>query len=268
MVKTIILFLALVITGAATYFGYSNLNRMKEVRWEIHTLEGKITAVSKDISDTLATKDTRQGELDSDRRKNIQLTTDRDGLLAENKASQDEIPALKTTVQEQEAKLAGYQAAVDALKKLFAEMNVNDMSELNDKIKQLENDRVTREKELAETQALVEAANASIAKTEGQLADSRGRMAERSRALSQNASEPVIMAVNNDWGFVVLNAGSNQGFRPDQSLIVKRGESYVAKLSITSLHRTQMVADIVPSSVPKGMVVMPGDRVILMKGNN
>lgn len=267
MVKTIILFVALVVTGAATYFSYSNLTKMKAARLSIYEMEGKITALSKDIDDTLTTKDTRKGELDSDRRKNIQLTTDRDGLLADIKAGQDEIPGLQANIKAQDEKIADYTAAVDEVKKLFVDMNVTDMSELNDKIKQLENDRVAREKELAETQALVEAANAAIAKTEGQLSDARGQMAERSRGLSQNSSEPVIMAVNNEWGFVVVNAGSDQGFRPDQSLIVKRGENFIAKLSITSLQKTQMVADIVKGSVPKGVIVTPGDRIILEKSN-
>ena len=267
MVKTIILFLALLITSAATYFSYTNLDKMKDTRCKIQESEDRITKLSTTINDTLDTKATRQNELNSDRSKNAQLTNDKESLLTDIKNTQAEIPGLKTNIKAQEEKITDYQGTIDEIKKLFTEMNVNDMSELNDKIKQLENDRITREKELAETQAVVEATNAAIAKLEGQISDSRGQMAERSRGLSQNSVEPQIMAVNNEWGFVVINAGSDQGFRADKPLIVKRGDSFVAKLSITSLQKTQMVADIVKGSTPKGFVVMPGDRVVLLKSN-
>ena len=267
MIKTLILFVALVITGTASYFSFVNLGKMKAERLKIHVLEGDIDNLRKVIKDTQDTIATRRNELDFENRKKGQQTADRDGLLGDIASLNGQIPVLEGKIEEQNATIKKFEDIIADLKAFFAEMNVNDLEELNDKIKQLANDTVAREKELAETQALVETANGQNAKLEDQLSGARGRQMERSRGLATNATEAVVMAVNHDWGFVVVNAGENQGFKGDSGLIVKRGETYIAKLSITSLSKTQLVADIVPKSAAEGVVVMPGDRVILQKPN-
>ena len=267
MAKTITLILALLITGATSYFSLTNLGKMKQERLTINKLEGDIDKAMKDIEDTRGVIATRRSEQDTENRKKGQQTADRDGLLGAVASLKAQIPQLEEKITTQTAQIKKFEDAIAELKKFFASMNVDDMEELNDRIKELANDTVAREKELAETQALVETAKASISKTEDQLSSARGRQLDRDRGLRANTAEAVIQAVNNDWGFVVINAGQNQGFRGDSALIVKRGETFVAKLNITSLSKTQMVADIQPNSLAKGMSVQPGDAVILQKTN-
>ena len=267
MAKTITLILALLITGATSYFSLTNLDKMKKERLSINKLEGDIDKAMKDIEDARGVIATRRSEQDAENRKKGQNTADRDGLLGDVASLQAQLPQLDEKITVQAAQIKKYEDAIAELKKFFASMNVGDMEELNEKIKELANNTVAREKELAETQALVEAANASIAKTEDQLSTARGRQLDRDRGLRANTTEAVIQAVNNDWGFVVINSGQNQGFRGDSQLIVRRGETFIAKLTITSLSKTQMVADIQPKSLVKGMLVQPGDTVILQKTN-
>lgn len=264
MAKTVILFLALLLTAGASYFSFTNLGRMKAERMKIHELEGEIDFTNSEIADRRADIDTRQEELNDARKKNGQFIADRNALRGDIESLKREIPGLDQEIVGQQETIAKYEAVIAELKSFFQEMNVNDLEELKDKIQQLKEDRIAREKELAETEALVEAAKAVITKTEGSLAEARTRQADRSTGIRRNTQEPVIMAVNNDWGFVVINAGSAQGFSADQPLAVKRGDDFVANLAITSLQRTQMVADVVADSVPDGQRVRPGDRVILV----
>lgn len=267
MAKTIILFLALLFTGATTYFSWTNMNNMKSERVKIHDLEDKINRKMTDIEKTRGDTATRRGEQDAETRKKGEQTADRDSLLEEISTLKAQVPQLDDKIASQETEIKKYEDAIAELKKFFESMDVNSMEELQEKIKELQGTTVAREKELAETQALVEGANAAINKLDEQLTAGHGRQMDRSRGIRLNTSEAVIQAVNADWGFVVINAGESQGYRGDNTLIVKRGDTYIAKLAITSLSKNQMVADILPKSVVRGMSVMPGDRVILEKPN-
>jgi hypothetical protein len=267
MAKTITLFIALLLTGATAFFSFDSLGKMKKLRLAIHSLEEDISGLNKNIETTDSNIATRTTERNDEQRTKGNRIAERDGLRGDITSLTNEVPGLDKNIEEQQAVIAKYQGIIDDLGKFFAEMNVNDLEELQQKIQELEASRVQREKEVAETQALVEAARASIARTEGLLGDWRTRQSNRSQAISHNAAEPQVVAVNNDWGFVVINAGSNQGYSPEKALIVKRGETYVAKLAITSLQKNQMVADIVPKSVAQGQVVQPGDRVVLATPN-
>jgi uncharacterized phage infection (PIP) family protein YhgE len=71
-----------------------------------------------------------------------------------------------------------------------------------------------------------------------------------------------ILAVNPGWNFVVLNVGDQQGVLVNASLIVVRGNMPVARLRVTSVERSTSVADVIPSSMARGVSVQPGDAVI------
>lgn len=90
----------------------------------------------------------------------------------------------------------------------------------------------------------------------------RGKVSQTKRLLriKRNATEGVITAVNLDWGFVVVNIGARQGLSGDSTLIVKRGESRIADLSIVSIKPGITVANINQDTLTG--VVQPGDRVI------
>jgi chromosome segregation ATPase len=267
MAKTIILFLALLFTGATSYFSWTNLNKMKEIRSDIHERERDIDAAVGNIEKTDEMIATTTNRKNAENTRKGQQTGERDGLLGDIAGFKNELPRLESKLSTQQAEIKKYEDAIAELKRFFESMNVNDMEELNDRIKKLANDRVEREKEVAETQALVEGANTANARLEELLSGARGRQMDRSRGIQANTAEATVVAVNQDWGFVIINAGENAGFRGDSQLMVKRGETFVARLNITSISKGQMVADIVTKTVPKGMVVMPGDRVMLVTPN-
>ena len=71
-----------------------------------------------------------------------------------------------------------------------------------------------------------------------------------------------VLAVNREYNFVVLNLGSRNGVSGNATMIVQRGGSLVGRVRTVSVEPSQSVADIVPNSVPAGVVVQPGDTVI------
>ena len=73
----------------------------------------------------------------------------------------------------------------------------------------------------------------------------------------------VVTAVNQDWGFLVIGAGSNSGFTPQSSLIVQRNGRRVGRVRPSSIEPTQTIAEIDLDSLATGVRIQPGDRVIL-----
>ena len=90
---------------------------------------------------------------------------------------------------------------------------------------------------------------------------------ERVQKLGLNSLVATVIAVNKDWGFVMVNAGRQHGVAADSSLLVKRGNSRIARLRIVNLEDTVVVADLVDGSLVQGIDVQPGDNVIFESPN-
>lgn len=88
------------------------------------------------------------------------------------------------------------------------------------------------------------------------------REQKRREQLTLTGIEADIIAINREFGFVILNAGSEQGVAPDSGLLVQRGVDRIGRLRIVSVEPQITVADIVPGSVNPGVQLMVRDKVI------
>ncbi|MCX7869570.1 MAG: hypothetical protein N2322_06425, partial [Terrimicrobiaceae bacterium] len=94
------------------------------------------------------------------------------------------------------------------------------------------------------------------------VADLRKREADRQALKMRDGLQGRILAVNQAWNFVVLNLGDKNGVVSNAEMLVKRGNSLIGKVRITSVEPATSIADIIPSSVPAGVMISPGDQVI------
>jgi uncharacterized phage infection (PIP) family protein YhgE len=78
----------------------------------------------------------------------------------------------------------------------------------------------------------------------------------------RNGLEGEVLAYNPGWNFVVISIGDHQGAVANAEMILKRGDSQIGKVRITSVEPSTSVADIIPGSLARGVRVEPGDRVI------
>lgn len=79
------------------------------------------------------------------------------------------------------------------------------------------------------------------------------------------AASPVakIKTIVKDQGFVILDAGSKQGFKSGQQLEVRRGNGVLGKIRLTdTIEENEAVADLDLTSIPAGVSIEPGDEVI------
>jgi hypothetical protein len=102
-----------------------------------------------------------------------------------------------------------------------------------------------------------------VAVVQGRLSEVVRKIEERRKNFDRNSLTSRVLAVNQDWGFVVIDAGKSTGLTQDTKLIVTRGSLTVGKISVMNVEDTRSMATIVPDAVINGMTIMPGDRVIL-----
>jgi len=102
-----------------------------------------------------------------------------------------------------------------------------------------------------------------LKRVQDELTDVQKRIEERKKLFERNRLTATIVAVNNDWGFVVIDGGANKSITTDTKLLVTRGNNTIGKLAIVQVEPNKTLANIVQKSVRPGMSIAPGDKVIL-----
>ncbi len=137
-----------------------------------------------------------------------------------------------------------------------------DFAALPAKIEEME----TQERELKAEEEALRAENQIAARqietNTGVISRHQERQVERAKGVARNASQPVVTAVNNEWGFVTLNVGKLGGVTNSSRLLVTRGGRAICRLDIVTIEDRLTVANINRRSLVSGAVVLPGDQVI------
>lgn len=177
---------------------------------------------------------------------------------------------LRSSISQKEASLAKFkdqqkkfESTKASVAKLAQELNmgfnIDNIEQQLATMKQTKADRVDRVDEL---DLLIEAAEKSIDEKTADLARQVAREDTRQMKIKRGAIEAVITGVQQDWGFLVIGAGSNSGFSPTSTLLVKRDGRLIGKVNPSSVEPTQTIAEIIFSSLAPGVRIQPGDRVI------
>ena len=151
-------------------------------------------------------------------------------------------------------------AQVEAMAKEMGEsFTIDNIEQFKTDMKGRKDKRVARVDEL---DTLITGAEKSIADNKSELARQVQREEDRQMKISRSSLEAVITGVNQDWGFLVIGAGSNSGFTPQSALLVERDGRMIAKVRPSSIEPTQTIAEINFDSLAPGVRIQPGDKVI------
>lgn len=165
-------------------------------------------------------------------------------------------------VKRVEAEIAVRETAQRELKEL--EVQVNDMGGVEQmvaEIRTLEARRAEYDRQLAEKQRAITAANNRKVQTDRLIADLR-RISNWQKTGKMAASfSSRVTAVDPDWGFVTIGAGNTSGVVRQAKLDVFRGAALVGKVTVTHVSNGQSVAEVVPGSIAPGDSIQPGDTV-------
>lgn len=262
--KAIFYVLALLVTGGAAYFSYDNLSKFEKQK------EIKETAISN--NKVMSEKGNKQQE-QLDAEKVLLETANKDkadaeasieNLVAKEKTLRRDLGELEGTLEEQKAKFAELEKARAELQGLLKQAGDDvTLENLAEKVQAMEADKLAKTKKLGELESLVEAAKKAVESNQAEIGRLADRSATRDSRIRRNAMESVVSAVNDDWGFVIIGAGSSTGFTPQTKLLVKRDGRLIAEVKPSSIEPSQTIAEIDLETVAPGARIQPGDRVIL-----
>lgn len=249
--------LAAIVTAVAAVFAWQLKNEFTETR-------NQVIALNKNVEAELATVTTLVGEV-------TKINGDIAAVQQELDVENEKIKAQKLKIAQTDNDAKRAQDELDAKNKQLAELTEK-LSKLPKGVKPetLVEDINNMKKAIAEFQAEAEMKKKEIAAEEAKVDDLRRALDEinrkiedRKRSFDRNSLNAQVVAVNSDWGFVVVNAGQSLGITEATKLLVTRGTQTIGKLSIVSIQGDRTIANILADTLSQGVVIAPGDRVIL-----
>ena len=256
MTKVLFILSAVVIL-VASFFAYQNGREFAGVRANIASINSELqTEVAADkkavaeVGQLVADIGRVQGELDVEAEK----------LKAQkNKLAQAESESTRTQ-EELDVKVKQQQELAEKLAMLPKDMKVETLAE---DIAKLKKDKIEFEAQAEAKAKEVAAEEEKVAGVQKRLDDVVHKIEERRKNFDRNSLTSRILAVNHDWGFVIIAAGKTAGLTQDTKMIVTRGLQTVGKISVMNVDGARTMASIVPDAVSNGQTIMPGDVVIL-----
>ena len=237
--------------GASIYLGM-------ELQKTRKGLETNLASETKIKEDTQKNLDDKKKEL-ADKEKSL---TDKKKELVETNAELDKTKTVLKNQEEQtktaEQKNALYtkdlgekQTVIDnALKNLPPRTTFD---QLPGKFKELDDKFATLDQEK-------KVLNEQLVKIEKEKKDLEAKLNAETKPSSSLTGH--ILSVNEEWGFVVLDIGLNQGLNVgNHEMIVYRNGSFVGKIKITKVEPSISIADVLPEW--KQADIQPGDTVVL-----
>tara|TARA_R110002096_G_scaffold67332_8_gene163352 strand:+ start:7569 stop:8348 length:780 start_codon:yes stop_codon:yes gene_type:complete len=122
--------------------------------------------------------------------------------------------------------------------------------------------RDQQRQELDQVRGEIVSTNNKVEKNESRIGDLVQEEKERREKVALNGMEADVIAVNREYGFVIVNVGSDLGVSSDASLLVQRGVDRIGRLRIVSVEPKVTVADIIPGTISPGAQIMVRDKVI------
>lgn len=269
--KAILYVVALLAIGGSAYFSLELSRKFENVQKdrlaaiaENETVSANADVKEKELKDEKEALEAAEGKRD-------ELTASIDALKSTAGTIQRDIDGVDDVLAEQDREFGELEKTMQEVNNVLQELSEDlggeevNLDGLADKIDEIDQDRKDKQTKLAELEELVQGGQKRLASLRSELDRLQTRMSRRSSRIARNSMEAVVSAVNQDWGFLVIGAGSNSGFTPQTSLIVQRGGRMIGRVNPSSIEPTQTVAEIDFDSLQPGVRIQPGDRVILQK---
>lgn len=253
----VLFILSAVVMLVASFFAYQNGRAFAETRSNVERVNldlqkqlNVVTAAVKQVTDVANNLDAVKTELEAEEEKIKAQKLKLAQADNDSKSAQSNLDAGNKDLADLKTKLDKLPQGVKT------ETLVEDINNMKKAIAELEAEAEKKKKD-------VEAEEAKVADTRKGLDDLVRKIEDRKKSFDRNSLSARVVAVNSDWGFVVVDAGQSRGITEATKLLVTRGTQTVGKLSIVSVQNNRTIANILPDTLAEGMSITPGDRVIL-----
>lgn len=264
--KAILYVVVILVAGGASFFSYDLSKKytvLEAERVETIAKEKKATADS-DVADQKIKAE--KALLAASKEREELLNQSVSSLSATATSLAADSSRLDDDMKVQNGEFAELNKALEEVNTILADLGGGvTLDTLSEKIQQIEDDKTAKQQKFEELEALVAGGKKSLAGSRTEMDRLTKRMVERNSRIGQNSLEAVVTAVNPEWGFVVIGAGSNSGFTPQTSLIVQRDGRMIGRVQPSAIEPMQTIAEVDFKALPSGVRLQPGDRVILSK---
>jgi len=259
-----IISIVIILTGGV--FSYSTMSKFSALQDDRVELDQQNKTRSAYIIKTK--KEAKDMETERDQVKTSLAEADAEfgNIEANIKGKKREASMLNDKIAKQDEQLKKNQEVIANIKAAFQELGGDiDLDQVKNLNEELKNDVKKANSKFEDQQILAESVSESVAVNEQKIADLNDRIQKRKKRIAGNKAEGRITATDHNWGFAVIDVPDNMAVDNTSKLIVKRGATFIGKLSINAIEGKRVIADIDYPSMTAGMVVQPGDAVILAK---
>lgn len=255
--KIALLVVLILAGGAGIYFSIDQQSKLEATVADNKGLASDIVHESRVFDEVSADREAADQEV-------AQWQRTRGEKRATLSGETDKHTTLAAKAEEVNTAFAAKEGQIKKIQDELAQFDFKDPQEVIDR------DNAAKEKNkellasLEEVNVVVDAAAKKVGAQEEQLGVLQDRQRDYRAKLANNGSEYRIVAVDPEWGFVVVNAGEDSKINAQSVFLVSRGGKGVAKLKVSSLEKRQTVADVVDGSLAEGNRLEVGDKVILL----
>lgn len=244
-------FISIILVIGAASIRFVTTKDLEHERTALELTENNVKKANdhqKKIKDLIADTGTKTKETDA-------AAATQEGEEAKQKNEESDKTAKKGTL---EGQLKVAQDKLDKLNKDLAE--IGEIEDLVEKSQNLQAEMAAVQQEIAITKENYKNAVTKREATDSTIANLRDKVS-RQRAGQMVEVNAKIAQTFDNWGFVVINAGGNQGINARVKLDVKRDDKIIGKLTITNLEPNVSVCDV--ASLNDGEKIAVGDSVVL-----
>jgi hypothetical protein len=264
--KVLSYIIAIAVILCGSWFSYSNMNQFAKTQEDRIELDNQNKTRSAFIVKTKKEAKTMEAERDQVKASLADADAELDITSGKILTKKREASAWNSKIAEQDRELEKTQELIASIKAAFKELAGDvELGMVPELVTQLEDDVKKANRELEEQQDLTEEATERVKKNEDKIAGLDDRIQARKKRIAANKVEGRISATNHNWGFAIINVPDEMPLDNSSKLIVKRGTALIGKLSINAIEGNRIIADIDYPSMTAGMVVQPGDAVVLAK---
>lgn len=255
----ILTIVTIVLAAVTALVGFINRTKLVETKTTLSTTQAELASTKKNLDEKTGKLGETEKSLADSTAKNEAAEAEIKQLKADSDAKDNELAEAKGKAMAASVEMESLKSKVDSITKLKDDITQKLMhkeaepiqQELNDARKQIEEQKIVSDK-----------LTANIDTLNGRIKDLEGQIAEKNRVQKVNDLSGRILAVNEAWNFVVLNVGDKNGVSSNAELLVKRGNTRIGKVRVTSVEPASSIADIIPGSLVGGLSIQPGDYVI------
>lgn len=258
--KKFIMALSILAMGGGAFLGVLNKQTLVDEQSELKRFQGIVAETKSELNQV-------EDDLTKAKEEKVQAQDGRDQISATLSETQQQIKRqeaqIMTTQQELE-KIRIEKEEIDlAIRQVFPPgSQIQNIEQLRQAQQALKDQLTEQENKKTDLMSRLQTIQTELVSSEKQVRELEAAQIDRAKQIALNGLEATVIAVNRNYGFVMVNAGQNLGVKPESSLLVKRGADRIARLQIRELEPNVLVADVVPDSIAQGAKVLPGDKVI------